>query len=616
MMGVIKLLRKLCAAGSMAAFIFASAPGMARADATRDLAAWLGLPMIGDYAVMYDGKWVLNKETKERTDQVSQKWRKLSSVVRFFAEPANFEDVEQLYSMAWRTLDPVDLKAIRDQIGSDDLFAQWYGEGALLELSEFKRRALGELLRTRYLDKMKARLPTGPINIVEIRHIGIGEYDFDAQNFPFTQSGSSKALKRDVPAFSFLSLGTSRNDTPVRVDSVPPVIPPALAVPLQQAEAFAAAFNTNYATQRSVYVAHLGVLQGYLKEDDALVAVVESVAAGLYMDRDLQQVITGFDVQSRADKEAEAQAALAAEQEAERAAEEAAKQAEVAAQTEEQERLKSRVEVAQRQIDQLDLAVLGIKLGMTGDEARAALVKSQSAFEGNTFSTDRPFGTSRGGSSLSPCQAARSQARREFSGLSSDLEPDQIEAAYKEIVAAMSPECRPEADPLGASFGGEAVFQDGRIRDAIHVYLGREDHVVAVVRTIFTSGVDLDLKAGAIERFGAPLLDAEIGRIFWPMSAEALVRAELDNGFRNRCYPGGVVMGSFSSAVDSGGDVQVPTLQPSVFREACGQMMGASFDRNISSFFLVDTDHIVGIRVQAQEVKETETQSLESAIEF
>ncbi|MEO0771845.1 MAG: hypothetical protein AAFZ04_01555 [Pseudomonadota bacterium] len=572
--------------------------------------------MIGDYAVMYDGKWVLNKETKERTDQVSQKWRKLSSVVRFFADPANFQDVEQLYSIAWRALDPADLKAIRDQIGSDELFAQWYGEGAWRDLSEFKRRELGELLRTRYLDKMKARLPTGPINIVEIRRIGIGEYDFDAQNFPFTQSGSSKALKRDVPAFSFLSLNTYSNNKPVRVDSVPPVIPPALAVPLQQAEAFAAAFNTNYATQRSIYVAHLGVLQGYLEEDDALVAVVESVAAGLYMDRDLQQVITGLDVQSRADKEAEAQAALAAQQEAERAAEEAAKQAEVAAQTEEQERLKSRVEIAQRQIDKLDLAVLGIKLGMTGIEARAALVKSQSAFEGNVFSIKSLFGASSSGLSPSPCDVARNRAGRDFEYQSRDLEPAQVEALFKQIVAGMPAECRPEADPLGVSFGGEAVFQDGRVRDIVRVYLGRSDRVVAVARSIYTQGVDLDLKSGAIDRFGSPLLNTSSNVVYWPMSAEALVSAKEDKTFRTRCFPSRLVVRSSSKAVDGRGKVNISVLETQPFQLACGQLMGAAFNDGLTSFYLVDTDHIAGIRAQAQEVKETETQSLETAIEF
>ena len=594
-----------------------------RADATSDVAEWLQIPMIGDYAVMHGNGWMLDRKTRQTSTDVAQRWRKLSMVARFFSDPKNIEDDQRLYQVAHMTLDAPVLEAIAKKYNDNDLFSRHWSALAFQELSEFQRRSLGQLLRTEYLADMQARVPTGPIRIVEIRQYQLGEYDFAKQQFPYLSNSGTNPAKLDAQPFEFLSLNTYASSIPVHVDSLPPVIPDALSVPVDQAEAFIATLGSEHFSKRAVYIAHLGVFKGFETRGNEMYAVVDSVAAAVYSDQDLKRGIKAFTVAQRIDpSEAEAAAAAeraaqeAAEAEAAAAAERAAQEAveaEAVANTAEpaapetaqadtqtpQDPYARHLATARSRVADLDLAILGVRLGMTPDQAKAALLKTQPAFEGALSDVQTVFdlletdGTwpSQGRCSafdLRPARRSFAESAKGVTGLA------RIQLA-EDIIATMPAPCAPHGVQGSATMDATATLQDGKIKDAIRMYLHPSDGVIAMTRIIDVTTLRYDLRAGAAERFGAPILTAADGTAYWPSSPDIIARATLDNGVMDRCFPGKAPVGLSGS---------LAKLDATKLAPACGTALGAVFGDGVVTFFLFDSDRLIETRADTAQPEE------------
>ena len=288
-------------------------------------------------------------------------------------------------------------------------------------------------------------------------------------------------------------------------------------------------------------------------------------------------------------------------------------QAELAAaatsQAEQQQQIADRNAAAER-IRSRPLDVLGIRLGMSEQQARAALAATSAAFSpGGTQSFD---GEARSSGSLTPetCNVHRNRMRRNLISLknsltkanagSTGLQPGQQEqynAKQAELIAAMPAECRPKFDHFARYFVANASYANGKITDQVVVYFSsdvlQDSAVVAVVRRLKMQNIELNVLDKLDEKLGTDFYSRHESYRIWMTSPEHFFRVTEQPDFRNLCLPR-------SEPIDFN------KFNVYGFQVDCGEILGAGAGSEAANIYLVDTTHLAEIRALREQSAKVE----------
>ncbi|MCA0873514.1 hypothetical protein LCL97_22005 [Seohaeicola saemankumensis] len=292
-------------------------------------------------------------------------------------------------------------------------------------------------------------------------------------------------------------------------------------------------------------------------------------------------------------------------------AEHAAEAAEQAALLAEQRQLQTERAAAAARISARPLDILGVRLGMSEQEARSQLAGTSAAFQiapTQSFDDNPPEG---GSLSPSPCQVHRGRMRREMTALLRSLSRDVadsgglsaeqqqvLDSRQAELIAAMPNECRPRFDPFASYLTATASYAEGKIEDNVIVYFGHQEMnggtVAAVVRRLKMNRVELNVAKKLTEKLGTDFYAANDTVRYWMNSPVDHFRVIDDESFRNLCIPW------------LPWPVEYNRFSVGGFRTDCKGVLGAQTDPDSASLFLVDTTHLTKIRKLREQSVEAE----------
>jgi len=537
------------------------------------VANWLDVPIVNGHALHTGGRFYFGKSLYGGKKKIGQRWRNLAFLSAFKVQPALFDNGEVALNLAKVALNDQQRYNLAD---GTELFASL--GGGLRNLTEFKRREIESRLANEFREPMLSRLPNGPIPIVDVREVTLGEYNFDTEAFPFLESGLSDPLRFIDPYNSMNGMGVP-GVAVTRVKSPLKSLPAKIEVSLSEAEEFAASLTKGNSGPRLAYLGHFGSLQEFRAGQGSVVEiVVESTRLALFADPGLSILLKEYDVPTLASERASAEAdRIATEAEALRKEQEADQD-----RANEITALQQRIEAANAYANELDLSVLGVHLGMEKDEAIATLLEEQPAFSDTMTGNPEHFGAS-GRFGEDGCGSFVYRLYRDATAgqpVTDDIPPD--------VLAKLPIQCWPQHLPLGMGFQANAEIAGGKLNDTIMVFIGQsgeaKGRVVAVLRDLELDGLDVDVFARTQDRYGAPNFVRGDDHLFWSKSGEQAINAESDTDLADRCFPKFV-----GNKVTPGNDLRIdgPAIDPE-----CSVRMGIWKSGDRYFLHLVDPGYV------------------------
>lgn len=411
-------------------------------------------------------------------------------------------------------------------------------------------------------------------------------------------------------------------------------------LPLNPATAkeFVRSLTVNARKRREIYLAVTGVLDfptyTAAEIDAERSGVVRRKATKFtpefvtaYYDPEMRRPIPGLDLatlfddlqaeqdraaQQQANAQAEAAAQQQAEQrrkEAERVANEAKQaEAEALAQTRQTQANQQRVDSLRTAFGQRSLSILGLRLGMSVEQATAALKGSKSNYQ-ITTAGNLPI------SIPQSCGKHRSEATRRATaamqqaidgGAARDDVNGRRNVFLEDAYRGLDSSCVPDDAPFVKVLTARASL-GGQVDDEVNVFAqktgGKMGGLVAVTRDLHWRGVTVDVEKNLAELLGPERISFR-GRVYWIDDPQIHAALEQDEQLRKDCLP-------VSPWPFTGGGMGY-----TAFRASCGTVLGTLLSKGWASIALVDSTHAFNASTKATQAAREKVDAVKSKIEF